>query len=325
MINIVNNIFSASKYDFEDIALTVFKYQYENNLVYNSWVNALRVNPESVTQLTEIPFLPVSFFKEADIKTGEYKPEVVFESSGTTGSVNSRHFVKDENIYKRSYVDGFKMFYGEPSEYCIIGLLPAYLERSGSSLVNMVEGLIKLSSHPKSGFYLYEFGRLAEVLSELEAAGQRTLLIGVTFALLDFAEQFPMQLKHTIVMETGGMKGRRKEMVRDELHSYLKLRLGVDAIHSEYGMTELLSQGYSFGNGIFNTVPWMKVLLRDEDDPLLVVKRGRGLINVVDLANIDSCAFIATDDIGRIFEDGSFEVLGRRDFSDVRGCSLMVL
>jgi len=322
---IVNNIFSVSPSTFEKQALNIFKFQYNENKIYRQWINALNVEINKVNQLSQIPFLPVSFFKTHNVITGDFTPEIIFESSGTTLTVNSRHLVKEKNIYTQSFTEGFKRFYGDPAEWCIIGLLPSYLERKGSSLIVMVEELIKLSAHKESGFYLYEFEKLANVLKELEAKKQKTLLIGVTFALLDFAEQFPVPLKNTIIMETGGMKGRRKEMIREEVHSFLQKQFKTPFIHSEYGMTELLSQGYSHGEGIFNTVPWMKVLVRDEDDPLLVTEKGRGLINVIDLANIYSCSFIATDDVGRIFDDSSFEVLGRRDNSDIRGCSLMVI
>ncbi len=325
MKEIVNNIFSVSPYTFHRQALNTFRYQYAENKVYRQWVNTLHTNIDEVRQICQIPFLPVSFFKTHNVVLGSFVPEVIFESSGTTGTVNSRHAVKELAIYIKSFTEGFKKFYNDPAEWCIIGLLPSYLERKGSSLILMVEELIKLSGNSKSGFYLNEFEKLANVLQELEAQKQKTLLIGVTFALLDFAEQFPMQLKNTVVLETGGMKGRRKEMIREEVHSFLQKQFGVPAIHSEYGMTELLSQGYSFGNGLFNTVPWMKVLVRDEDDPLLVSEKGKGLINVIDLANVYSCSFIATDDVGTIYEDKSFEMLGRRDNSDIRGCSLMVI
>ncbi|HEX8459875.1 MAG TPA: acyl transferase [Segetibacter sp.] len=325
MEGIVNNIFSVSPYNFKEHALQVFRFQYTHNPVYRKWVDALKVTVADVREINEIPFLPVSFFKSEEVVSGVFAPDVVFESSGTTGSINSRHFVKDVNIYKNSFIKGFHHFYGEPKDWCIIGLLPSYLEREGSSLVMMVKDLIDLSGHNESGFYLNEFEKLATTLKKLENKKQKTLLIGVTFALLDFAAQFPMQLNYTTIMETGGMKGRRKEMVREEVHAQLQQQLGVSSVHSEYGMTELLSQGYSFGEGIFNTVPWMKVLLRDEDDPLLQVEQGRGLINVIDLANVYSCSFIATDDVGSIFEDGRFEVAGRRDNSDIRGCSLMVM
>jgi len=322
---IVNNIFSVSEATFLQQALRIFHYQYAENKVYQQWVNALQVSPSEVKELTQIPFLPVSFFKTHMVTAGNFEPEIIFESSGTTGTVNSRHFVKELDIYTQSFVKGFQQFYNNPQDWCIIGLLPSYLDRKGSSLVLMVQQLIRLSGHRESGFYLYEFEKLAAVLKELEAKKQKTLLIGVTFALLDFAEQFPMRLNYTTIMETGGMKGRRRELLRQEVHAVLQQQFKVPAIHSEYGMTELLSQGYSYGNGIFNTVPWMKVLVRDEDDPLLVTEKGRGLINVVDLANVHSCSFIATDDVGKIYEDGSFEIVGRRDNSDIRGCSLMVI
>ncbi len=325
MKEFVNNIFSVTPQTFTQFALEVFHYQYQNNSVYRNWVNALGVHYSSVQSINDIPCMPVSFFKSHQVTTGEFKAQVIFESSGTTQTINSRHFIKDADLYRQSFIKGFERFYGDVKDWCIIGLLPSYLERSGSSLVMMVDELIKLSGHAESGFYLYEFDKLASVLKQLESRQQKTLLIGVTFALLDFAEQFPMTLEHTTVMETGGMKGRRKEMIRSEVHEILTQRLGADKIHSEYGMTELLSQGYSDGDGIFRTVPWMKILLRDEDDPLRIKQEGRGLINVIDLANVYSCSFIATDDVGTLFEDGSFEVLGRFDNSDIRGCSLMVV
>ncbi len=325
MEDIVNNIFSVAASTFNQKALSTFRYQYAENKIYHQWINALNININEITKLSQIPFLPVSFFKNYNVITGSLDPEVIFTSSGTTGTVNSKHIVKQADLYTRSFTEGFKKFYNDPKDWCIIGLLPSYLERKGSSLIMMVEELIKLSEHSESDFYLNEFENLAKVLKDLEAQKQKTLLIGVTFALLDFAEQFPIQLQNTIVMETGGMKGRRKEMIREEVHSFLQKQFNVPAIHSEFGMTELLSQAYSSGKGLFNTVPWMKVLVRDEDDPLLITETGRGLINVIDLANVHSCSFIATDDVGRIFEDGSFEVSGRRDNSDIRGCSLLVI
>jgi phenylacetate-coenzyme A ligase PaaK-like adenylate-forming protein len=321
----VNNIFSVSPENFTRQALQIFIQQYKSNVVYRNWVDALHIDPYTVKTVTDIPYLPISFFKTDNVVTGEFVPEVVFESSGTTQTINSRHFVKDIKVYKQSFIKGFKHFYGEISDWCIIGLLPSYLERSGSSLIMMVDELIKLSGHKESGFYLYDLEKLSNTLQQLESRQQKTLLIGVTFALLDFAERFPMPLKYTTVMETGGMKGRRKEMIRQEVHDILTERLGVEKIHSEYGMTELLSQGYSFGDGIFKTVPWMKVLIRDENAPLTIKKKGRGSINVIDLANIYSCSFIATEDVGTLYEDGTFEVLGRFDNSDIRGCSLMVV
>lgn len=325
MKDIVNNILSVSDHSFASQALQTFRFQYAQNKVYQQWVDALRIDTDSVNELTQIPFLPISFFKTHQVVCGSFEPETIFESSGTTGAVTSRHFVKELGFYKESIMSGFRHFYGDPADFCVIGLLPSYLERKGSSLVMMVNDLIKSSGHVQSGFYLYDFQKLATVLQELEAKKQKTLLIGVTFALLDFAEQFPMQLRNTVIMETGGMKGRRKEMVREEVHAVLQQRFNMPSIHSEYGMTELLSQAYSFGNGIFNPVPWMKILVRDEDDPLLVSDTGRGVVNIIDLANVYSCSFIAADDAGKVYPDGSFEVLGRRDNSDIRGCSLMAL
>jgi phenylacetate-coenzyme A ligase PaaK-like adenylate-forming protein len=320
---IVNNIFSVNEQDFTGKALQIFKYQYLNNEVYQKWVNSLQVNAEDVNRLESIPFLPVHFFKTHTVTTGNFIPEIEFESSGTTGSLNSRHSVKDVGIYHQSYIAGFELFYGDVSEWCIIGLLPSYLERAGSSLVMMVDSLIKESTHASSGFYLDDFGKLATTLRQLEAQQQKTLLIGVTFALLDFAEQYPMQLQYTSVMETGGMKGRRKEMIRDEVHSFLNEKFSAQAIHSEYGMTELLSQAYSKKDGLFSPVPWMKVLIRDEEDPLHINTTGRGGLNIIDLANVHSCSFIATEDAGECYSNGTFTVNGRIDNSDIRGCSLM--
>jgi hypothetical protein len=322
---IVNNIFSVTTPTFDQLALTVFQHQYTNNKVYHQWVNDLGITPQCVTAINDIPFLPVSFFKQFEVTTGSFTPQVIFESSGTTQTINSRHLVKEVSLYKESFTKGFAQFYGDVHDWCIIGLLPSYLERSGSSLVMMVDELIRDSKHLQSGFYLYDFDALHRLLLQLEAQQQKTLLIGVTFALLDFAEQFPMQLQYTTVMETGGMKGRRREMIREEVHAILQHQLGVSHIHSEYGMTELLSQAYSKGDGLFNPVPWMKILVRDEDDPLNIRSEGRGMINVIDLANLHSCSFIATDDVGTLYPNGSFEVLGRMDNSDIRGCSLMAV
>ena len=320
---LVNNIFSVSPDSFQHLALEIFRYQYKHNAVYRQWATMLGRDIETVNCIADIPFLPVSFFKNNKVITGKYEPEQIFESSGTTSTENSRHFVKDISLYKTSFTKGFELFYGNVKDWCIIGLLPSYLERKGSSLVMMVDELIRLSGHENSGFYLYNFDELATILKQLEAAGQKVLLIGVTFALLDFAEQYPLPLQHTTIMETGGMKGRRKEMIREEVHVYLKQQFGIGKVHSEYGMTELLSQAYSDGNGIFTPAPWMKILVRDEDDPLIVKTIGKGLINIIDLANLHSCSFVATDDAGIIYADGSFEVLGRSDNSDVRGCGLM--
>lgn len=321
---IEDKIFTVEPADFEQLALEVFHFQYNNNAIYQEYVNALSIVGSNVRSMEQIPFLPIRFFKTADIKTTVFEPEAVFESSGTTQTVNSRHYVKDLNIYRQSFLKAWDKFYGPVQDWCVIGLLPAYLERQNSSLVVMVNDMIKLSNHTQSGFYLYEHEKLAQVLQELEKQGQKTLLIGVTFGLLDFAEKYPMPLKHTIIMETGGMKGRRREMTREEVHLLLTTAFQTNAIHSEYGMTELLSQAYSYGNGIFTCPPWMKILMRQDDDPLDVRVAGSGIINVIDLANLYSCSFIATDDVGTVMPDGSFEVLGRVDTSDIRGCNLLI-
>lgn len=320
-----NELFSLSETAFTPCALDIFRFQYAENALYRHYTQTLGVDPASVRSLETIPFLPVSFFKTHTVRTSDFTPEMVFESSGTTGMVTSRHEVKDLDLYRLSFTAAFERFYGPIDGWCIIGLLPAYLERSHSSLVLMVDELIRASGHPDSGFYLYEHDRLHDLLLRLEQQGQKTLLIGVTFALLDFAEKYPMNLQHTVVMETGGMKGRRKEITRAELHDFLTQRLGVKTIHAEYGMTELLSQAYSPGNGLFTCPPWMKVLVRKEDDPLDVTQQGEGIINVIDLANVWSCAFIATEDVGRVYPNGGFEVSGRVDNSDIRGCSLLVV
>lgn len=327
-----DKIFSVSDAGFGSLALEIFRFQYQHNPVYGAYVDALQIKPETVKLLTEIPFLPIRFFKSHAVTATTFKPELVFESSGTTGSINSRHLVKDALVYEESFSRAFRLFYGDVDEWCIIGLLPSYLERQGSSLVYMVDKLVKASDHPQSGFYLYNFEQLRQVLQELERREQKVLLIGVTFALLDFAQQYPISLRHTVIMETGGMKGRREELIRPQVHEILQQAFGVPVIHAEYGMTELLSQAYSKGNGLFTCPPWMKVLIREEEDPLTVrslkdVKQKpiSGAINIIDLANIYSCSFIATDDAGQLEADGRFRVMGRLDNSDIRGCSLMVV
>ncbi|HEY4148129.1 MAG TPA: acyl transferase [Chitinophagaceae bacterium] len=321
----IDKIFTVQAAGFEALSLDLFRYQYRHNPIYGQYADAVGKSPHKVRELKDIPFLPISFFKTHTVAAGSFRPEAVFESSGTTQTVNSRHAVKDLSVYTQSFLQAFERFYGSPGDWCILGLLPSYLERKGSSLVMMVHELVWQSGHPLSGFYLYDHEKLAQVLAELERQGQKTLLIGVTFALLDFAEKYSMQLRHTTVMETGGMKGRREEWTRSEVHDFLNERLGTKSIHSEYGMTELLSQAYSYGDGIFTCPPWMRVVLREEDDPLQGVSLGSGLINVIDLANIYSCSFIATDDVGKLYADDSFEIMGRRDNSDLRGCSLMVV
>ncbi len=281
-------------------------------------------DPANTKTPADIPSLPISFFKTHEVITTQFEPQTVFESSGTTQTVQSKHWVKDIELYRQSFMKAFELFYGKIEDWCILGLLPSYLERQHSSLVMMVDEMIKLSGHADSGFYLYEHEKLSQTLQKLEGLGQKTLLIGVTFGLLGFAASFPQKLQHTVVMETGGMKGRRKELTSAEVHRQLMDGLGVTAIHSEYGMTELLSQAYSKGEGRFVCPPWMRVLVRDEEDPLLVKASGRGILQVIDLANIYSCCFIATEDVGIVYEDGNFEVWGRLDNSDIRGCSLMV-
>ncbi len=325
-----DKIFSVTAETFTDTALAIFRFQYENNAVYNRFCKALKVDPSKVDALNKIPFLPISFFKSHTITTTNFEAAAIFESSGTTQTVNSKHLVKDIGLYEKSFITAFNLFYGATTDWCIIALLPSYLERQRSSLVMMADRLIAQSQHPQSGFYLNELEKLQEVLSLMEQQQQKVLLIGVTFALLDFAEQFPMPLHHTVIMETGGMKGRRKEMTRQQVHEILCTAFQQKNIHSEYGMTELLSQAYSKDNGIFNTPPWMKILIREEDDPLTIYKAGdkpaiAGAVNVIDQANIYSCSFIAAEDAGRLYADGSFEILGRLDNTDIRGCSLLVL
>lgn len=311
------------------MALDIFRFQYSQNKIYKSFVDNLKIDPETINNLSSIPFLPISFFRSHKVACGEFEPEVVFESSGTTQSNTSRHFVKKWNLYEESFTKGFAAFYGDISNFCILGLLPGYLERNNSSLVAMVDSMIKKSGNPNSGFYLHDFDKLYRTIVHNELRGQPTLLIGVTYALLDFAAKFQMKLKHTFIMETGGMKGKRKEITRNEVHNFICEKLGVQVVHSEYGMTELLSQAYSKGNGIFKTPSWMRIMIRDVNDPLTSLFAGEkpvfGLINVIDLANLYGCCFIATDDIGRLYGNESFEVLGRSDTSMVRGCNLLVI
>jgi phenylacetate-coenzyme A ligase PaaK-like adenylate-forming protein len=319
-------IFSiADEATFNKVALTIFKHQAKNCQVYYDYISNLKVNPSAIETYKEIPFLPISFFKSHQVLSTDKEPQVVFTSSGTTGQITSKHLVSDVSIYEQSFNKAFEQFYGDPKDICILALLPSYLEREGSSLIYMVDDLLKQSHHPQSGYFLSDLENLYNRLDDLKKANQKTILIGVTYALLDFVEQFQIDFPELIVMETGGMKGKRKEMVREELHEVLIAGFGVKHIHSEYGMTELLSQGYSYGEGIFNCPSWMKILLRDTSDPLsLLQNKQSGGINVIDLANINSCSFIATQDLGKIHEDGSFEVLGRFDNADIRGCNLLV-
>jgi hypothetical protein len=315
--------------DFSQKALDIFRWQATENLVYKRYLSAINCDPQKVSALHQVPFLPIGMFKQAHVVCGNFEAAAVFESSGTTGTTTSRHYVKDLQLYEKSFCAAFEANYGDVREYCILGLLPSYQERGASSLVYMVQHLIEKSGHPASGFYLYNFEALAATIQRQENAGQKTLLIGVTYALLDFAAAYPMALQHTIVMETGGMKGRKKELLRQEVHAILGRAFDLTHIHSEYGMTELLSQAYAKVSGFFSTPHWMQALLREEDDPfalhLEVDKPRTGALNIIDLANIHACSFIATEDVARLHPGGAFEVLGRMDHTDIRGCSLMAL
>ena len=311
--------------NFEEQTLAVFQHQAEHCNVYKDFLGFLNVNPRNISSILEIPFLPIQFFKSHSIICGNPTIEETFLSSGTTGMSQSQHLVTDISLYEKSYLKAFEQFYGNIKEYTVLALLPSYLERNGSSLIYMVEDLIDKSENPNSGFYLHNHQELFDKLQEQEKHQKKTLLIGVSFALLDFIEKHPCKLQHTIVMETGGMKGKRKEMIREELHEELKQGFGVANIHSEYGMTELLSQAYFNNSQKFNCPPWMKILIRDTEDALSLLPTGKsGGINVIDLANINSCSFIATQDLGKIYENGQFDVLGRFDNSDIRGCNLLI-
>lgn len=307
----------------------VFRYQAANNSVYQQYLNTLGVTIEQVQNIHQIPFLPIELFKSHRLISGLDREQMTFTSSGTTGMQQSKHFVTDLSLYETSYRKAFELFYGNISDYCILALLPSYLEREGSSLIYMAEDLIKRSGNVHSGFYLHNHTELLDTLTQLEERQQKTILLGVTYSLLDLAELYTSQqrkpLKYTLIMETGGMKGKRKEMIREELHQLLCTRFGVSNIHSEYGMTELLSQAYSKGDGKFVCPPWMRILIRETNDPFSFQAENKtGGINVIDLANVNSCAFIATQDLGKTFNDGTFEVLGRFDVSDIRGCNLLV-
>ncbi len=326
MIN-TNDIFNIrSEEDFKTMALKIFRFQFENNPVYRSFCDLLYKHPSDVSQLADIPFLPIEFFKSHQVISNLDSIEKTFTSSGTTGSITSKHHVTNLKIYEESFKKAFQHFYGNIQDYVVLALLPSYLERDGSSLIYMVDNLIKDSKHSESGFYLNNLSELKNNLNQLDKKGQKVLLIGVSFALLDLVETHQFHLKNTIVMETGGMKGRRKELIRNELHDLLKKGFGIETIHSEYGMTELLSQSYSNGKGTFDCPAWMKILIRDTEDALTILPLQKtGGMNVIDLANINSCSFIATQDLGKINSDGTFEIIGRFDTSDIRGCNLMIL
>jgi phenylacetate-coenzyme A ligase PaaK-like adenylate-forming protein len=319
-------IFSiTNSLSFNELAVDIFHFQYRNNPVYHQFVDLLGVNPSAIRHDTEIPFLPIEFFKDQKVCSGEFEPETIFTSSGTSGQANSQHYIKSLNLYEQSFVTQFTQQFGAPDNFVLLALLPSYLEREGSSLVYMVEKLIGLTRDPSSGFYLHDYEQLAQVLNNLKKTSKKVLLIGVTYALLDLAETYPIHFPELILMETGGMKGKRKELLRTEMHDILKAAFGIENVCSEYGMTELLSQAYSLKDGVFEHPPWMKVMIRDMNDPLTLLDNGKtGGMNIIDLANLYSCSFIATKDLGRKIDDRSFEMLGRYDNSDVRGCNLMI-
>jgi hypothetical protein len=311
--------------DFNRVALEVFYYQLEKNTVYQRYIANLSVDASAISHYTQIPFLPIQFFKTQNVSTLYSNPQITFTSSGTTGVINSQHHVYDLEWYEMSFRKAFAQFYDNIEDIAILALLPSYLEREGSSLIYMVDDLIQSSQQTESNYFLYNHDELYASLQQLQTKGTKTLLIGVTYALLDFLEKYKVDFPELIVMETGGMKGKRKEMIREELHYILGKGFGITSIHSEYGMTELLSQGYSKGKGLFQTPNWMKILIRDTNDPLTLLQNSNtGAINVIDLANIHSCAFIATQDLGKIYPDQSFEILGRFDNADIRGCNLLV-
>jgi phenylacetate-coenzyme A ligase PaaK-like adenylate-forming protein len=324
MTTLLKSIFSIqSAADFAQCCLAVFRFQAQHCPVYREYLRALDIHPQEISAVAQIPCLPIAFFKTRTIVSSPQPAQLLFTSSGTTGTQPSRHFVTDVAVYEQSFLTGFRRFYGPPSDYTLLALLPSYLEREGSSLVYMVERLMAQSA-PGSGFYLHDFAALHRKLQQLQLQQKQVLLMGVSYALLDFAEQYPVRFPELIVMETGGMKGRREELPKQELHRRLERGFGVEGIHSEYGMTELLSQAYSCGAGIFRTPPWMQVRIRDRRDPFVPAPTGAtGGVNVIDLANVFSCAFIETQDLGKVYPDNSFEILGRFAQSDIRGCNLM--
>jgi len=321
-----NRIFQIDSDDtFNEAALEIFRFQYLHNHIYREFTNYLKISPNKTDHYKKIPFLPISFFKNSKVHLYPEKATRYFESSGTTGDATSRHYYHDISVYELSFTAGFRLSFGDPSEWCFLSLLPSYLEREGSSLIYMIKGLMQHSPCPQNGFYLNNFEELSKTLQALELSKRKTMLVGVSFALIDFVEKYQLSLKNTLVVETGGMKGRRREMIRDELHQILCKGFGVEKICSEYGMTELFSQAWSKGEGIFETPPWMRVLIRDTYDPLSLLPDGKsGGINVIDLANLYSCSFIATQDLGKKHAENQFEVLGRFDNSDIRGCNLLV-
>lgn len=315
-----------SSTDFEAVALDVFRYQSRHNLVYQRFLEHLQTDLANVENVSDIPYLPIEFFKNFDITSAQFEPALVFESSSTSGIGVSKHLVDTPQRYTDSFVKSFHFAFGNPSQYCHLALLPSYLERQHSSLVYQVDHFIKNSVYPQSAFYLSDMDALHHQLMNNEQAGIPTVLWGVTYALLDLAERYSMKLKHTRIIETGGMKGRRKEITRYELHDILSKAFGVSEIGGEYGMTELLSQAYSSANGIYHCPPQMRIIVREINDPFskpLIARHG--IVNVCDLSNIQSCAFIATSDLGKVYDNGEFEILGRVDYSDTRGCNLLVI
>lgn len=315
----------SSESEFSELALEIFHFQAEHSPVYKEYISLLGIKPESVRKIGQIPFLPVSLFKSADIITEGYKPEIIFTSSSTTGMIPAKHPVAKISLYEKSFSAGFRYFYGDPGEYAILSLLPSYLEREGSSLVYMAESLMKQSGNPANGFYLYNHSELYENLKSLKKEGTQVILLGVSFALLDFVEKFKIDFPNLTVIETGGMKGRREELTREEIHEALCTGFNTKYIHSEYGMAELLSQSYSKGDGIFQSVPWMRIIIRDTSNPFKMVGNGvRGGVNIIDLANLYSCSFIQTDDLGIKEAGDSFRILGRMENSEIRGCNLLL-
>lgn len=321
-VNLFNN---HSPEEFEKLSLLIFQKQYLQIPVYRSFVDALNINPQEVLKIEEIPFMPIEFFKDYTVLAENEDAELIFKSSGTTGMQRSQHFVKSAKVYEESFIKGFEYFYGSISDYIFLALLPSYLENGDSSLVYMADHLIKLSKHKDSGFYLNDYSQIVDKLNQLNGSDKKVMLLGVSYALLDLVELENFNLPSLTIMETGGMKGRRKEMVREELHETISNGFGVNKIHSEYGMTELLSQAYSKGDGVFSCPPWMKILIRDVNDPLSLLEDGKsGAINIIDLANIHSVSFLATKDLGKITAPNKFQILGRFDNSDIRGCNLLI-
>ena len=325
MNNLKTKIFEIENaHDFENLSISIFKYQAKYNVVYKKYLQYLNIDICQIKKIKDIPFLPIDFFKTHKIITENQIIQTIFLSSGTTLNKRSSHFIVDENIYQKSFLTCFKNFYGNPEEFCFLALLPSYLENGDSSLVYMLNILIQKSKNKESGFYLNNLDELVKNLKKIQKSGKKIFLIGVSFALLDLAEKYDLDLSNIIIMETGGMKGKRKELIRSDLHDFLKKKFHVEKIHSEYGMTELLSQAYSKENGIFKTPNWMKILIRDIYDPFSYLENGKtGGINIIDLANIYTCSFIETKDLGRLNLQGNFEILGRFDNSDIRGCNLL--